>query len=1143
MFHATNRLKTMLLRTTLLLVVGILPAAAVTFPQPRPLQLPPVASSPGGSLLPDFQDNAAAGAPAFAAITEIARPGDTLAASGASLKDASTWIWAEGMFREVEPTLALDNRLATLVPADYPESVYLVWPDYEGTVGAPIRVNAPAAWWVWQSQEKPGTKGGVLRIMGKNLHLPGSQAVVFIKGSNYADFVEVQSASAYRLEANLPNLEAGNYKLWVHNGTGGQFGWSEPLSIEVGKGGFDYSRTERSIEAYGARIDGEIGAPLAEAIEDLAQVGGGTIRLPAGRFYVDQPIDIKTAGIRIVGAGQGNYKEGEETVSGSGTLLTYRGAGSALDSVIEISAPNVSVEGLTVVNGNDGRERSAIKVLAPDVSLRNVRVVFLDRRDWGYSEPGPFGKTGEERRLKDHDMGFMDDGAVILDTRGPARFHFSDSEIHAAGPGLQVGLFSGWDTMVSQAPAQSIWVEKVKFRGYYAGEPDGLENSGSSGRATGVVIYSGRQIAVEQCSFQSADRWNRKIMGRTVLVFNTSSRDMYFGENESLNVGPHPSAVGMNENQGEQYLIHYRYPYGGLFEVETAGTETLTVSTANIEPFPAKRDPSTRWDLRSPHFHFNTMGSRVLPEVGHGGNWILFVSAGTGVGQFREISAAEQAGESHTFSLNKPWTIVPDASSRVNLMPAYRHIVIYKNHVDTGELLETHKTHGVTFWFDSFENVVEGNTFRNLTSGIIFNSRFRGPTGWNTTRDNVVENIAGYPGDTSEKAAGYVDHTRVVVQWPKPEDRVWYQVGNVARNNVIRNAEVGVYLHTRYTGLVRYSKPPVEAHPDGGIVLSVVEGNRIEDVREGIVLSSPVNAAVIRDNSIDAAGMTLPPIYSQDSTQAVIDSVLNENLFNGQPITNLPEVEHDGVDRPRKRQSSSASSQEEANEVESLPSPEGAFRLFLREGALELPGGLADPAYRAPSATLRSHLPGEVSKSTAMYIGTHEAGGETQANRGLFSFPLAPLQAYLAREGGRIERVYLVLTTASANEMFPGDSIFHLHSSSAFDKTIATWSNPGRGAAPGGAMKERLTSMKLTPAHAAQPGSHFFFGGEPLKEALSQELQNSNNAALNLLVKRANENDTRQAHYYFRPADSSHRHSAGHLDWRPALVVDVSHEN
>ena len=90
-------------------------------------------------------------------------------------------------------------------------------------------------------------------------------------------------------------------------------------------------------------------------------------------------------------------------------------------------------------------------------------------------------------------------------------------------------------------------------------------------------------------------------------------------------------------------------------------------------------------------------------------------------------------------------------------------------------------------------------------------------------------------------------------------------------------------------------------------------------------------------------------------------------------------------------------------------------------------------------------------------------------------------------------------------------------------------------------MGDRLTSIVVTPEQAATVGAPVFFGGKPLTNTVIDGLK-ENSGKLFFLVKRANEEDSRAAGYYFRPGDNSHVHSSGHGEWRPALVIDVVDE-
>jgi hypothetical protein len=875
-----------------LLLTGLLlagaPLIASSLPPPPAFDLPPVASHPGGLALPSLNASPAPEAPALSALSEITLPGETLAITGHNLANASLRIWAEGMVTEVTPLSALSDRMTALVPADLPHSTMLVWPVRGDLVGTPLRVNAAAAWWAWPERVIASAPAQRLKLMGKNLTLENATPRLYLQSSSFSGFLDITETGPYQLEALIPSLPPGPFRIWAHNGTGGVHGWSEPLLLEAVDERPHHDRFRVDVTTHGAIPDDgkDDHAALSAAIAEVARRGGGTVYLPPGTYTLSRPLEISSDHIRLLGAGLGTYTPGAETAEGVHTRLAYAGPEQIPDALLVLRGRHLAVENMMIVSGHDGQGRSALVVRRPDVLLRQLRVVFLDRRDWGYPQAGPPSAPGLPRRSPPYARGMVDTGAITIDTEGRANILVIDCEVHAAGPGIQIGRFSGWDTSVSQPPSQSVWIERTTFRGYYAGEPDGRTNSGSSGRATGLVIYSGQRIAMRNSDLGSAARQNARVMGRTVLAFNSSIRDLYFAQNRSVNIGPHPSALGMDVNQGEQYLIHYRYPHGGLFNLTAATADSATISLTGIEPFTPENNPTTpqqarrgrNWDRSRPHFHVDTRGGQVLDEVSDGqGNWLLFVASGKGVGQFREIDTVHPAPGGHRFTLTAPWQVAPDTTSRVVLMPAYRRVVIYDNFVDTGEHVLTHKTHGVCLWFDNFENIVDGNTFRNLTSGVVVNSRYRAATGWNTVRNNLIENIAGHTGDTSEKPAGLVDHFRLTLRWPNPEDRVWYQVGNVTRGNTVRDATVGAYLHTRYTGYVGSRKPETVEHPEGGIVLSIVENNRFENVAEGVVLSSPVNTSVIRANTI---GLSTPGgelVRNQDSAADVIHTVIEGN--------------------------------------------------------------------------------------------------------------------------------------------------------------------------------------------------------------------------------------------------------------------------
>lgn len=801
-------------------------------------------------------------APQIAAISESTYPGETLIVTGRGLSDAALIVRAADEEMTLTPFYAADDRMMVKLPSNLPQAAFVMRPVRGKLAGEPIRINAPVLWWHWPLRITGRT--GELHLMGRNLKLKDGDQAVYLDGSGFQGVLRTVDINPYQLTVRLPEgLTAGSYRLFVWNGT--DLGWSDPLTITV-----EEDRTAAPAATVAARTfgavpddDGDDFAALQKALDALSP--GGTLLLEKGTYLLSGPLNISVPGITIQGAGAGEYDPAGLQMSGTFTLLRYQNVRDLPSSLIEVRADGVEMTGLAAENGHDGGRQTVISVYARDAKIHRVTLVMQDKREWGFVEPGPNFGTRRQPKIKRANQ-VIDTGVLLIDCVGRADTLFSDSEVHASGPGVQIGTLQAFDLEKENEPAaRGVLIERIRFSGYYAGEPNEKNNTGGSGRAVGVMIFNGKECAVRNCSFQSADRANRKIMCRTVLALNTSTKNLYLADNRSMNVGSHPSAVGMDKNQGEQYLFHYRYPPGGLFDVVRAEKDSITLDPTRADSF----EPGDKFSKA--HYFINDRGSRVLDEVGQNDNWIVFICAGKGLGQYREVTAQEKDGDLIRLTLDSPWRVVPDETSRFNLTPAYRHVVVFRNFIDTGDFIQTHKTHGVTFWFYAMDNIVAGNHFKNLTSGIVFNSRFRGPTAWNLTRENVIENIHGYCGDTSLKPAGYVDHFRVTLDWPKPEDRVAYSVGNAARSNRIENADVGAYLHARFTGEVWGGLPPVE-HSTGGMVMSVIENSVFTGIHEdGIVVDTPANGCLVKGNSVQMDGGSPTP-------RAVVIGPLINNL-------------------------------------------------------------------------------------------------------------------------------------------------------------------------------------------------------------------------------------------------------------------------
>ncbi len=784
--------------------------------------------------------------PAISMVSESTFPNETMVITGWGLKGAELIIRSGSVERHIIPLMTADDKMMAVIPNDFPVGITQIIPEKGKIKGESYTINAPEVWWHFPEHVTESSNGS-FSVFGRNLVLKGSKPQALLKQGVKEIPLTILDTTSYKLSFQIPsNLLSGQYLLLLKNSK--EENWNKTIEITFDKEYCKQAINPRQVNAsdYGAVANDERDDyyALTKALEAL-KPNGGTLLLEAGVYQLSRPLVINTANIIIKGQGKGVYNRETQLLENRFTLLTYIDVQKLPRDLIRVEAPNVTITRIAAINGNSGNKENAIGIYAPKADIHDVNLVLQDKRDWGFSDLGP--KYGEMNQIDDSKIPnpINECGALYILAYGQLDMLFYDSEVHTAGPGILIGEMPPFNREKNvDAIISSIKINKVHFYGYYTGEPYGYgkKSSVGSGRSAGIILFNARNIDVENCTFQSANRTGSRYLGRTVLSLNTSNTNLHFAHNSSTNVSPHTSVKNIEPNQGEQYLFHYRYPYGGMFRSDGSEATKVTFNMGNYKP--GDEEP-----FKGSIHVVDDNYSRVLEEVGTNDNWYVYIFSGKGVGQYRQVKSKKINGKIVCLSLDKPWRVTPDSSSRLHLTPYYRHIVLNDNTIDTRELVKDYKSHGVCFWFYSMDNIVANNRFKNLTSGIIYNSHYRGETGWNLTVGNLVENVDGYSGDTSLEPSGYCDHFRIMKNWPDESIRGWYEVGNIARNNTFRNVKVGAFLHGRYE--YKKSNKSYVKHENAGIVMAVIENNTFLGVDKGIVVGNPANNCLIRNNSIN----------------------------------------------------------------------------------------------------------------------------------------------------------------------------------------------------------------------------------------------------------------------------------------------------
>ncbi|HUU23580.1 MAG TPA: hypothetical protein VM389_13695, partial [Phycisphaerae bacterium] len=187
--------------------------------------------------------------------------------------------------------------MAVTLPQAAYDGVFVLWVGSDRGWSEPFVLNSPQAWWAHPDKAAAGQE---ITIYGRNLARRPDFDRSFVyaarQGSDEGEWLKVVECGKYRVKARLPEkLPAGPYRLWVHTGVGGDYGWSSPPALHVDAPAVDPKVFDP---------DGATAAGLREAVAAAGEAGGGVVQLPAGAFDLDAALKVP-AGVFIRGAGRG----------------------------------------------------------------------------------------------------------------------------------------------------------------------------------------------------------------------------------------------------------------------------------------------------------------------------------------------------------------------------------------------------------------------------------------------------------------------------------------------------------------------------------------------------------------------------------------------------------------------------------------------------------------------------------------------------------------------------------------------------------------------------------------------------------------------------------------------------------------------
>jgi len=212
-----------------------------------------------------------------------------------------------GILRKVDSLRSDDVAASVLLPASLPPwSMYMIWPERDGLYGKPVAINRTEAWWLGPDN---GTSGTVVSVFGRNLARSNGTATSFIylkPAGGAGRYLEPVSVNPFKVDFKVPELAAGSYEVWVHNGHGGRFGWSGPLTLHVlaASPWAEQDKTVVDVKRFGAVGNGiaDDTAAIRAALDEAASLAPATVGFPAGTYLVSSSLDAPN-NVRWLGAG------------------------------------------------------------------------------------------------------------------------------------------------------------------------------------------------------------------------------------------------------------------------------------------------------------------------------------------------------------------------------------------------------------------------------------------------------------------------------------------------------------------------------------------------------------------------------------------------------------------------------------------------------------------------------------------------------------------------------------------------------------------------------------------------------------------------------------------------------------------------
>lgn len=704
---------------------------------------------------------------------------------------------------EAAELVQLNNySLAAVIPGTLEKGELCVWIETPAGTSDVIVLNRAIPQWAENAVAVPGK---ALRIFGRNLNGPKVKAYISSTTNDKGKLIDVTNASDYAVTIRIPDkMDAGDYKVWIHNGYGGRFGWSEPIQIKLGtdtKG--QWPTTMFDVTGYGADKTGsrDTTADIQNAINAANSNGGGIVYFPDGTYIINGTLEVFP-------------KTQLKGQSRTGVMLKDSGNSSRRDVMI-YGDTEFGIENLSIESNNCLKAVAAPKYMA-NQQLDIMWWFPIKTRNPQNPLPHPW-PPSEERQAQYSYQGVSKDFTVnnvsiknnLLMSQRPQGMNSSITCIANAGDNTQI---TNCDLVTDGNITDLFGCDYLRVYNNNFAYNKAIDCE-TNAQGCNHVVWEKNTLDGKSYDSNKVDASGFFFQYGCYKADNMYIADNYVhdvvggnrGEGICFDGAPSPAAV--------QYL-----GYAG-----SAGANTVTADFARgyENKYPIVPMQST-WNP-----NYFTMNSVVIID-------------GKGKGQYRFITS----NNADTITVDKLWDVVPDTTSVFLVEKIARDVIIVGNKIERCEraILPWGHCHN----FIIADNIISGEPIR-------LNPNDSLPQNW-----GIKEKAVRYPGDSiqarTEMYNMFLNNTLYSGDISIDGNSMTVANGTIQgtllmkpvfRGNIIKNGGSFRLLHEWDQGL--QSSPEID-----GVL---IEQNTVESGNAGVVIENhkpdmPLNAhnTVIREN-------------------------------------------------------------------------------------------------------------------------------------------------------------------------------------------------------------------------------------------------------------------------------------------------------